>query len=105
VAQKDRTVGGHELLWMGHRTIYKGVRKELFIGEIVMKKTQRELILEYITRFGSITPMEAYSNLGITKLATRISEMRRDGKEFNIEMETSKNKFGKTTRYARYSFK
>lgn len=68
------------------------------------KTTQRELILEYITRFGSITPMQAYADLGITKLATRISEMRRDGMEFKIETVKSKNRFGKATHFAKYSF-
>ena len=66
--------------------------------------TQREAIIEYITDFGSITPMEAYSDLGITKLATRISEMRRDGMQFKIETVKSKNRYGKPTHYARYSF-
>lgn len=65
--------------------------------------TQREQILEYIKAFGSITPMEAFADLGITKLATRISEMRRDGIEFNIETVRNKNRFGKTVHYARYS--
>ena len=69
-----------------------------------MKKTQKELILEYITCFGSISPMEAFADLGITKLATRISEMRKCGKEFKIETEKSKNRFGKVVHYARYSF-
>ena len=69
-----------------------------------MKKTQRELILEYITRFGSITPMQAFADLGITKLATRISEMRKDGMEFKIETEKSKNRFGKVVHFAKYSF-
>ena len=69
-----------------------------------MKKTQRELILEYITRFGSITPMQAFADLGITKLATRISEMRRDGMEFKIETVKSKNRFEKVVHYAKYSF-
>ena len=65
---------------------------------------QRELILEYITRFGSITPMQAFNDLGITKLATRISEMRRDGMEFDIEIVSSKNRFNRTVHYAKYSF-
>ena len=66
--------------------------------------TQKELILKYIADFGSITPMEAF-DLGITKLATRISEMRKnDGMEFKIQAVTSKNRYGKPTRYARYSF-
>ena len=66
--------------------------------------TQREAILQYITEFGSITPMEAFSDLGITKLATRISEMRKDGMKFTIEMVNVKNRYGKTVTYAKYSF-
>jgi hypothetical protein len=65
--------------------------------------TQREAILNYINEFGSITPFEAFADLGITKLATRISEMRRDGMEFKIEMVGTKNRYGKTVHYARYS--
>ena len=66
--------------------------------------TQREQIVNYIKTFGSITPLEAFADLGITKLATRISEMRRDGLEFKIGSVKSKNRFGKTVRFAKYSF-
>ncbi len=67
---------------------------------------QREQILDYLKRFKTITPMQAYSDLGITKLSTRISEMRRrDGLEFNIEMIKGKNRFGRPMRYAKYSLK
>ena len=66
--------------------------------------TQREAIIKYITEFGSITPLQAFADLGITKLATRISEMRKDGMRFNIEMVSTKNRYGKTVNYAKYSF-
>ena len=66
--------------------------------------TQREAILQYIEDFGSITPMEAFSDLGITKLATRISEMKKDGMQFKIESVKTKNRYGKTVRFAKYSF-
>ena len=66
--------------------------------------TQREAILQYIEEFGSITPMQAFSDLGITKLATRISEMRKDGWEFKIETVTVKNRYGNSVSYAKYSF-
>lgn len=66
--------------------------------------TQKELVIQYITDFGSITPMEAFNDLGITKLATRISEMRKEGKEFKIDMVKRKNRYGKPVRFARYSF-
>ena len=66
--------------------------------------TQREAIIKYLKDFGSITPMEAIYDLGITKLATRISEMRADGMEFKIETVKSKNRYGKTVHFAKYSF-
>lgn len=66
--------------------------------------TQREAIVEYIKEFGSITPMQAFVDLGITKLATRISEMRKDGMTFKIETVRVKNRYGKPVSYAKYSF-
>lgn len=67
--------------------------------------TQCEQIIDYLHQFGSITPMEAFADLGITKLATRVSEMRKDGRKFKIETVKSTNRFGKTVRYAKYSLK
>lgn len=69
------------------------------------RPTQKDRILDYLHRFGSITPMDAFHDLGITKLATRISEMRDDGIDFKISIERSKNRFGEATHYARYSLK
>ena len=69
-----------------------------------MALTQRQLICKYIHDFGSITPYEAWADLGISKLSTRISEMRGDGMKFNIEMVKGKNRYGKPTRFAKYSF-
>lgn len=67
--------------------------------------TQSERILNYIKDFGSITPMQAFKDLGITKLATRVSEMSAEGIEFEKEYVTSKNRYGEPVRYMRYSRK
>ncbi len=64
--------------------------------------TQTQRILDYIDEFGSISPLEAFRDLGITKLATRISEMQREGFKFEKTFEKSKNRFGETVRYMRY---
>lgn len=65
--------------------------------------TQCERIVDYIQRFGSISPLEAFRDLGITKLATRISEMRRyEGKQFKQQYEKAKNRFGEDVYYMRY---
>lgn len=69
-----------------------------------MRVTQKQKVIQYIERFGSITPMEAFADLGITKLATRISEMRKSGMEFKIEMVQGQNRFQEPVRYAKYSF-
>ena len=65
--------------------------------------TQQERILNYIKMFGSISPIEAFTDLGITKLATRVSEMRKEGIEIAGEMESARNRFGDKVHYMRYS--
>ena len=67
--------------------------------------TQHERILDYIDRFGSITPMDAFIDLGITKLATRISEMKQNGIEFEQKLVQSHNRYGERTSYMSYSRK
>jgi hypothetical protein len=67
--------------------------------------TQRELVIKYIEDFGSISPMEAFHDLGITKLATVVSLLKRDGYKFNTVMEKSVNRYGKKTHYCRYSMR
>ena len=66
--------------------------------------TQRDLIYRYIKDFGSITPLQAFADLGITKLATRVSEMRRDGIAIQGEWQEGRNRYGKKTQYMKYKF-
>ena len=63
---------------------------------------QQTDILAYILEFGSITPMDAFSVLHITKLATRISEMKELGILFDQTYESWVNRFGRKTHYMRY---
>ena len=55
---------------------------------------QREKIVFYIQKFGSISSMEAFQDLGITRLSARIYELRDEGYQFDETFETSKNRFG-----------
>lgn len=41
--------------------------------------TQKEKVIAYLEKEETISPMEAFSHLNITKLATRIGEIARDG--------------------------
>jgi hypothetical protein len=70
-----------------------------------VKQTQYRQIIDYLNKHGSITPAEAWDNFGISKLATRISEMRlKKGMKFKIEYERGANRSGVVSRYARYSW-
>jgi hypothetical protein len=66
------------------------------------KVIQKERILKYMNDFGSISPKEAMADLGVMRLASRICDLKKDGVAIIKEMETSKNRYGEPTRYARY---
>ena len=65
--------------------------------------TQHQRIEKYIEDFGSISPMEAFRDLGITKLATRIGEMIRDGYRVEKRLESAENRYGEKVHYMRYA--
>ena len=57
-----------------------------------MKQTQREKIIDYINENGSITSYEACMRLGITQFATRVSELKEQGYNFETEWIKGKNR-------------
>lgn len=65
--------------------------------------TQCQLILEYIDEFGSITPLEAMRDLGVYRLASRISEMKKKGFPIQSEWEAVQTRRGTKSRIKRYS--
>ena len=67
------------------------------------KPKQAERILDYIKRFGSITQYEALADLGVMRLASRISELKKDGYDIQKATITVKNRFGENCSVAKYS--
>lgn len=65
--------------------------------------TQNEKVLNYMEKFGSITQLEALSDLGIMRLASRISDLKKQDYKIKKEMVKSKNRFGENVQFARYS--
>lgn len=63
---------------------------------------QCERILFYLRHFGSITQLDALRDLGIMRLASRMSDLRKQG--FNIKSETVavKNRMGENCYIKRY---
>lgn len=66
-------------------------------------KPQHERILAFLDRHGSITPMEAFTELGITKLSTRIGEMIENGISIEKQREKGKNRYGETVTFMKYT--
>lgn len=65
--------------------------------------TQNERIIEYCKTFGSITTLDAFKDLGVTRLASRIHDLRVAGYEFNDEFVSSRNRYGEKVSYKRYT--
>ena len=66
------------------------------------KVTQSQRVLDYIEEFGSITQLEALRDLGVMRLASRISDLRRMGVPIESTVETVKNRFEEKTYIKRY---
>ena len=62
-----------------------------------------ELVYQYMKDYGSITPMDAIYDLGYTRLACAISELKKSGHCVRKVYETHKNRRGNPVTYARYS--
>lgn len=68
-----------------------------------MKQTER--ILKYINDFGSITSLQAMQDLGVMRLASRITDLKQAGYEIDSEFVHSKNRYGEPMKYKRYYLK
>ena len=64
--------------------------------------TQNERIISYMDEFGSITPLEAMRDLGVMRLASRITDLKKRGYPIVSDWEKTKNRWGKTCRFKRY---
>ena len=67
-----------------------------------MKVTQCDLILDYMRQYGSISTLEAFIDLGVARLASRIHDLKQKGYIITDEIKTAKNRRGKKTAYKVY---
>lgn len=70
-----------------------------------MRITQKDRVLDFIRKEGSITSTDAYNELGCTRLSAVIFNLKEEGYEFETKFETKKNRWGDPVSFARYSFK
>ena len=65
--------------------------------------TQCERILKYMEDFGSISTMQAFADLGITRLASRVHDIKQMGIPIDTKIVKTKNRYNESTHYAVYT--
>lgn len=73
------------------------------MAKVERKPTQNQRILDYISEFGSITQLDALKDLGVMRLASRVSDLRQQGYPITSTIEPVKNRFNETCYIKRYS--
>lgn len=69
---------------------------------MAMKTPHREQILEYIKKFGSINPLQALQDIGCFRLASRISELKKQGYPIISERVNYTTRLGEAKHYHEY---
>ena len=67
-----------------------------------MKVTQCEKIIRHLKTFGEISSLEAITEYGILRLASRIHDLKGQGYNIVSEVKSSKNRFGERVSYKVY---
>lgn len=64
------------------------------------KKLQR--VIDALRNHGSINPYYAFNHLGETRLAAKISVLKKEGWDIETKIEKGTNKFGDNVTFAKY---
>ena len=64
--------------------------------------TQCEMILKYLEDFGSITTYESFIDLEITRLSSRIYDLKKKGYNFKESWVSKTNRYGKKITFLKY---
>lgn len=67
-----------------------------------VQMNQKEMVKLYLEKYGSITAMQGFIDLGIVDLAGTIRDLKEEGYETTFTWVYKKNKFGKPIKFKRY---
>ena len=65
--------------------------------------TQADRILQYMKDFGSISTLQAFTDLGCTRLSGRIFDLKQAGHKITDKFVTGRNRYNETVQYKEYS--
>lgn len=66
------------------------------------KLKQTERVISYMEEHGSITQIQALNDLGVMRLASRISDLKKQGYPIVSNVEQVRNRYGEVCRIKRY---
>lgn len=66
------------------------------------KTKQTDRILQYMRDFGGISQLDALRDLGCMRLASRISDLKKQGHPIVSETVKGRNRYGEATHYSVY---
>lgn len=66
--------------------------------------TQKEAVIKHFEQFGSLSSWHAFQEYGITRLASIICDMRKEGYSITNNDHTVKNRLGGTSTYTEYIY-
>ena len=69
------------------------------------KTTHCNRVLNYMRLHGSITSLEAFSNLGVSRLSARIKDLRDSGHSIVGNMVEVENRYGEKCRVKQYTLR
>lgn len=68
-----------------------------------MKTQQKQRVLNYMTTHRAITQLDALNECGVMRLASRISDLKKEGYPITKRMVKVTNRFGESCSVAEYS--
>lgn len=67
-----------------------------------MKLNQKQKVLRHLKEVGAITPVQAFFDYSIMRLAAVIFDLKEDGYNITTTILKSQNKFGEKVSYGQY---
>ena len=67
--------------------------------------TQNDKIIRHLHDYGSITPIEAFNEYGIMRLASRVCDLKKKGYDIRSKSTKSVNRYGEPIWYAKYELR
>jgi len=68
-----------------------------------MKLNQKQKVIRHLEMYKSITPLDAFRDYGIMRLAAVVFNLKEDGYNIDSKMTTSTNKFKEKVTFSKYT--